>query len=335
MPYVLVFGAGSLGAAYGWVLSRDVGESNVTAVCRSNYDAASEAGFTIHSKLWGDDIKFKPRVARTVDDAVTQCPDHFSYVVVAAKAIPTSPSTAELIKPAVVDRDTVIVLIQNGIGIEEEYATLYPNNPILSTVAYFPATQVSPGVVHHQEVETLHVGTYPASAPAQHKEAAQGFVELIGRCKATAKLHDDVQRERWSKLLVNGSWNPVSALTRLRDRQFIDSKKPDGKNGEHALAFIRDVMLEIAAVAQAYGYRDIDAELVEFQIQRAAVRQLPGIQTSMLADALEGKTMEVDAIVGNAVRLAREKGVPVPMLRTIYLLANGLSESFARRKASS
>ncbi|OTA60773.1 6-phosphogluconate dehydrogenase C-terminal domain-like protein [Hypoxylon sp. EC38] len=345
MPKALLFGAGSLGTCYAWVLAKALGENNVTAVCRSNYDEASRNGFTIHSGLWGENIKFKPRVARSVDDAAKQSASDeqpfFDYVVIAAKALRTNPPIAELIGPAVARGETAIVLIQNGIGIEDEYVARYPDNPILSTAVYFPATQVSPGVVRHKEIEMLHVGTYPAAAPQSHKEAARQFVELIGKGGATAKLHDDVQRERWAKLLVNAAWNPVCALTRLRDREFIDANASlrlgvEDKHGKgDGLQFIRDVMLEIAAVAQAYGYADVNEELVDFQIKRAAVRDLPGIQPSMLSDAFEGRIMEVDAIVGNAVRMAREKGVAVPMLRTIYLLANGLSESFARKKASS
>ncbi|KAI2471674.1 6-phosphogluconate dehydrogenase C-terminal domain-like protein [Annulohypoxylon bovei var. microspora] len=344
MPKVLLFGAGSLGAPYAWVLSNAIGQDNVTAICRSNYDEASRNGFTIHSKLWGDNLRFKPRVARSVAEAAEQPNDGekpvFDYVVIAAKALPTTPSIAELVGPAVTSGRTGIVLIQNGIGIEEEYAKLYPDNPILSTVAYFPATQVKPGVIHHREIETLHVGTYPAGAPAAHKKAARQFVELLGRGGATGKLHDDVQRERWGKLLVNAVWNPACALTRLRDRQFIDANRsldlgPGPGPGENAggdgLGFVKEVMLEIASIAQAYGYADVDEKLVDFQMNRAAVRELPGVQPSMLMDVFESRSLEVDAIVGNAVRLARKKGVAVPMLKTIYLLANGLSDSFTRK----
>ncbi|KAI1654435.1 2-dehydropantoate 2-reductase [Daldinia decipiens] len=343
MPKVLIFGTGSLGTCYAWALSNAVGQDNVTAICRSNYEFASRNGFTIHSNLWGDNLHFQPRIARSVAEAVQQlaldAQPFFDFVVVATKVVPTDPSIEELIGPAIAKGRTAIVLLQNGIGIEDEYAQLYPDNPLLSTVAYFPATQVSPGVVHHKEVETLHVGTYPAAAPTKHKEAAREFVELLGKGGATAKLHDDVQHKRWGKLLVNGSWNPICALTRLRDREFVEVSLSldlgaEDKWGD-GVRFVKDVMLEIASVAQAYGYSDVDEEVVDFQIGRAVVRDLPGVQPSMLGDAFESKSMEVDAIVGNVVRLARKKGLAVPMLRTIYLLANGLSGSFSRKKLQS
>ncbi|KAK6851743.1 6-phosphogluconate dehydrogenase C-terminal domain-like protein [Apiospora arundinis] len=324
-PRVLVFGTGSVGSVYTYLLSKAIPASNITAICRSNYEDATKYGFTIHSTLWGKDLNVKPTIARTVEDAVALSNDEpFDYVVISSKAIPTQPSTAELIRPAV-SENTAIVLIQNGVGIEEPYVKMFPNNPLVSTVVYLPATQIQPAVVEHKEVELLHLGTYPAvDAPPRAKDAAKAFADLLTAAGATAKLHDDVQAERWTKLLVNASWNPICALTRSRDQQFLASDA-------EALDFIRDVMREIASVAGAYGYGDrVNEEMIEFQIGRASVREAPGVQPSMLADALAGKNMEVDAIVGNAVKLAKQKGVAVPMLRTVYLLARGLDSSFSR-----
>ncbi|KAI1162333.1 2-dehydropantoate 2-reductase [Nemania serpens] len=335
-PRVLIFGAGSLGIVYTWVLSRAVPESNLTAVCRSNYDAASRDGFTLHSTLWGQDLSVRPQVVRSVSEAVAQPQSQpFDYIIVTAKALPTTPSTAELIRPAITPGRTAVVLIQNGIGIEEEFARLYAGDdvPILSTVAYIPATQTAPGVVRHDILEHLHIGTYPASGvPETHKRAAQAFVDLLTAAGATATLQDDIQAQRWGKLLVNASWNPICALTRLRDKQFAASARREGEGENEALRFVRDVMLEVASVAQACGYKDVNEELVDFQMGRAAKRVLPGIQPSMLADALESKTLETDAIVGNAVRIARKKNVPVPLLRSVYVLVHGLSASFSLAK---
>ncbi|KAK8092063.1 2-dehydropantoate 2-reductase [Apiospora hydei] len=336
-PRILVFGTGSIGAVYTYLLSKAIPASNITAICRSNYEDASKYGFTIQSTIWGNDLNVKPRIARTVEEAVALSNgEPFDYVLVCSKAIPTTQSTAELIRPAVSTSEqhkTAIVLIQNGVGIEEPYAQAFPENPLISTVVYLPATQVRPAVVEHKEVELLHVGTYPADADADAKKAASVLVELLTAADATAKLHDDIQAQRWTKLLVNASWNPICALTRSRDHGFLSSGSNDGEEGE-PLEFIRDVMGEIASVAQAYGYGNVNEEMIEFQIGRASVRKAPGIQPSMMADAMAGKSLEVDAIVGNVVRLAKQKGVAVPMLRTIYILARGLDSSLSRQEAA-
>jgi 2-dehydropantoate 2-reductase len=96
---------------------------------------------------------------------------------------------------------------------------------------------------------------------------------------------------------------------------------------------VRAVMLEIAAVAQAVGYPDVSDEKVEWQMDRAKARSLPGIEPSMMADALAGREMEADAIVGNAIRIADTKGVKVPLLKANFALLKALNESYKREQA--
>ncbi|KAI1268599.1 2-dehydropantoate 2-reductase [Xylariaceae sp. FL1019] len=334
MTKILVFGTGSLGTVYTWVFSNAIPESDITAICRSNYDAASKDGFTINSTIWGKGLRVRPRVVRSVDE-VAEDGMLFDYVVVTAKALPATPSVAELIKPVVTKGRTSVVLVQNGIGIEEEYVKVLGDDvSIISTVVYLPATQTSPAVVEHDEIEHLHVGTYPSDAPETHKASAKSFVELLHTGGASATLKDDIQAERWKKLVVNASWNPICALTRLRDVQFVESGSEEKENKDRETTkFIRDVMMEVASIAQACGYNNIGGGFVDFQLNRALKRSSPGVQPSMLADAFDSRTLEVDAIVGNAVKIAKEKGVDVPLLRTIFFLAQGLSASFSQKRA--
>ncbi|KAI1431413.1 2-dehydropantoate 2-reductase [Xylaria sp. CBS 124048] len=336
-PRILIFGTGSLGITYGWVLSRAVPESNITAVCRSNYDIAMKEGFVLNSTIWGNDHHMRPRVVRSVSEAITQSQEPFDYILVTTKVLPSTASTPELIRPAITPGKTAVVLVQNGIRIEDEYARLYTGDdvPILSTVAYLTAHRTAPNVASHEMLEHLHVGTYPAAGvPATHKLAAQAFVDLIKSGGATAILHDDIQAQRWDKAVINGSWNPICALTRLRDKEFLDfgqGKAKQGGKDEHG-RLIRDVMLEIASVAQACGYKNVNEKAVDFILERTVRFTSPGIKPSMLVDAIEERSLEIDAIVGNVVKTADEKDVPVPLLRTVYLLAQGLSGSFSLAK---
>jgi len=317
-PRILIFGTGSIGAVYTFVLSRVLPAANIVSICRSNFEAVFQNGFTIHSSVWGENQTVRPVVVRSALEAAELDPhSSFDYVIVCSKALKTTPSTAELIKPAV-SSHTTIVLIQNGIGIEEPYFELFPDNPLLSTVVYLPATQTSPGIVHHKEVELLHIGSYPASP---NTELAQRFSDLLRSAGASTQVHVDVQFERWTKLLVNASWNPICALSRSRDVEVLNSNP-------EAQEVVRGVMLEIAAVANACGYAGIDTSMINFQLGRATSRPLPGVQPSMMADALSGKKMEVEAIVGNVIKVAKEYGVKTPMLRMIYVLASALNNGF-------
>lgn len=316
-PRILLFGAGGVGTVYLWLLSKT---SSTTAVCRSNYATAKRDGFTINSSIFGQNIHFRPHVVRSCEEAAASAaPAPFDYIVVSSKAIPGT--VPPLIAPAVTPGRTVLVLLQNGIGIESEYAAAFPQNPIVSTVLYFPATQRPPCVVTHGEIERLELGAFPASAPPTH---AAAFAQLVTDAGATALTHDDVQQVRWTKLLLNASWNPICALARSKDTAVLASSSS-------ADAVVEAVMHEIRAIAAAHGYAISDAT-VRFELGRARAR-IPldaGIEPSMLQDVLAGRRIEVEAIIGNAVRMARDKGVRCDRLELLYVLAKTLDEHLGR-----
>ncbi|KAI4640002.1 hypothetical protein J4E93_008801 [Alternaria ventricosa] len=316
-PNILLFGAGSVGTVYLYLLSK---VATTTAVCRSNYEVVKKDGFTINSSIFGQNLHFRPNVVRDCGEAASQSSDPFDYIIVCSKAIPDT--VPKLIAPAVTPGHTAIILIQNGVGIEEEYLKAYPNSPIISAVVYMPATQRPAGVIKHGEVEKLQVGSYPSSAPSK---CAEAFTELVTAAGATAEFYEDVQHKRWMKLLVNASWNPMCALALSKDTEILTAS-------EEADGVVLAVMLEIRDIAAAYGY-EITREQVDNQLSRAQAR-IPtnaGIEPSMLQDVQSNRRIEVEAIVGNPVRMGKEKGVACVRLEMLYILAKALDFQIGRR----
>jgi len=322
-PKVLLHGSGAIGTIYVYLLLK--AGCDVTAVCRSNYDTASAIGFTIDSDMYGKGIHIKPKVVRSPAEAATEGP--FDFVIVTTKVLPgPKPSTPEIIKPVVSDK-TTIVLIQNGIGIEEEYAAAFPSNSLISGVIWLPVTQVSPGHVTMGNTHILHLGTYSATSPgSQAYQSAEIFRDTLSSAGLTPTLFDDIQERRWIKLLINASWNPICALTLSRDVAYMSSSSM-------AERVAKEVMMEVSAIAQAKGYTSFSEESVDKQLQIARDRiGTKGIEPSMLVDVLNGRRMEVEVILGTPVRIAHELGVPVPRLETMYALAKALDEAMALRQ---
>lgn len=324
MPNILLFGAGGVGITYAYLLHK--GGAHVTAVCRSNYTAAKAHGFTLQSQIWGTQ-SIHPSIVSSVPNAAAHGP--FDYIVVCSKAyVGISPSTAELIAPAV-GPDTAIVLCQNGIGIEEEYVSAFPANTIISGVVYLPVTQVSPGLVVHGELEQLEIGTFPSSTASTTAERTKAqaqtdtFAAIFTAGGGSVKVYADVQERRWTKLITNAAWNPICALSQCSDAAFL-------RTSNTALTIVRRAMLEVVSVARAKGYTNITAETAEWQLSRAVGREKSGgegKEPSMLTDVREGRQrfMEVEPIVGNVVRIAREVGVETATLDVVYVLIKGLS----------
>jgi 2-dehydropantoate 2-reductase len=125
-PKFLIVGAGSVGIVYTYILSRTVPEKDIVAVCRSNHEIASTDGFKLHSAVWGENLQVKPIIVATAAEAVLRNEGRqFDYILISSKCIGPPSTWAEMIRPAAT-QGTVIILLQNGIGIEQPYALLYP-----------------------------------------------------------------------------------------------------------------------------------------------------------------------------------------------------------------
>ena len=322
---VLLFGAGAIGAVYVYTFMQAGAE--VTAVCRSNYEAVKKDGFMMYSVRFGD-VRFRPNVVRVAEDAASPGKP-WDYIVVCSKCLPgSSPSLSEMIRP-VVGPSTAIVLVQNGIGIEAEVAATYPDHPVISCVVYLPSTQIRPGVIDYgatqkETLNMLELGTYPAAAPESHKRAAEHFAALVVKGGGGAMVYDDIQPQRWSKLVVNASWSPITALSLCSDADFL-------RSSPGALDLVRRVMFEVVALASALKIEGVTEEVAEEHLNRHRKRTV-GKEPSMLTDVREGRPFEVEAIVGNTVRLAEEHGVKMPLLDALYALAKGLYEAGERSR---
>lgn len=344
---ILIFGTGGVGSIYAYILSRSPAAS-VTVICRSNYTAVKEHGISIDSDIFGQ-VSFRPEtvvssVAEAAAGAITAATGDqternskaaaeaaesgYDYILVTTKSFP---GTAPLIREAVTPGKTSIVLAQNGIGIEDEYATLYPETNIISGVVYLPTTQTSPGVVRMGPLQELHIGAFPASrstssssssggSETQIPQDVQDFAALFSAGGGDIKTYPDVQAQRWIKLIANAPWNPICALTRLDDGNLL-------RSSPLAEPVIRGVIAEVAAVAASAGY-SLGREVIEAQIARPKKRmETGGKEPSMLTDVREGRRLEVEAIVGNLCRIARRNGVETTRLDMLYVLASGLSYS--------
>ena len=299
-PRALIFGTGGVGCVYGYILHK-AGVS-VTVVCRSNYNVVKEQGILIRSKIFGR-AQYHPATVRTVSEACNHGP--FDFLLVCSKAFP---GTAEMIKEAI-SPQTAIVLAQNGIGNEEDYAQLYPHNTIISGVVYLPVTQVELGIVEHGALERFEIGTYPPKASPNAESQCQQLSDLYKAGGGSAPVFDDVQARRWVKLAVNVAWNPTTALTMCDDANFL-------RSSTYAESMVRKIMKDVGKVASAAGYPNtVTDEAIEHDLQRPKDRlQTGGKEPSMLTDVRHGRAIEVEAILGATLRIGEKHGVETPYL---------------------
>jgi 2-dehydropantoate 2-reductase len=295
----LVIGAGAIGALYGHVIARAGIE--VSVVARSDHDLIVKDGYQIKSVHLGDET-FKPKhVIRKTTDWAEAAPD---LLLVCTKVLDDLDQVS-LLKP-VVGVNTKIILIQNGIDIESPIQAAFPNNEIISALAFVQVSRLAPAVIEHFSYGELTIGTFPKGIG----QGCQQFGQLLEQGGLPGKLTDDVVNARWQKCLWNAPFNPTSALTGPSKTHTI----LDALQGEE---MIRDMMLEVANTAAAAGH-PLPVGIIDQYVQ--ATKDVKPYKTSMALDAQNRRPMETEAILGNTVRIARRLGVATPKLDTLYAL---------------
>lgn len=296
---VIVIGAGAIGAFYGAVLARAGCE--VSVVARSDYDAVARDGYRIRSATLGD-FSFRPvQVVRAAADYRGEA----DYVLCALKDV-RGVDRAALIRPALAAK-TAIVLVQNGIDVEKDIVQALPGHELISAVAYAAVSRDAPGhVEHHSSFTRLILGNYPKGvSPAVERLAA-----LVKKGGTSVQATDDIVGARWQKCAWNTVFNPISALVGgLGAHEIL--------RNEGTTQFVKATIGEVCAIARATGH-PLAEDTAEKHI--AGTLQIPNHVPSMGQDLLAGRPMEVEALLGNAVRIARAHGVPAPRLDALYAL---------------
>jgi 2-dehydropantoate 2-reductase len=306
-PQVLIVGAGAIGAFFGAVLARS--GASVSVVSRSDGDAVRQRGFRIQSPILGS-TTFRPTaVFRNVVEA--SAPD---YLILSTKVLPDL-DRAGLIRPAV-SPNTVIVLLQNGLDIEAAVAEHFPRNELLSCIAFIGVARTPAGEIHHQAAGSLTLGSYPrGSSPA-----AQRLAALFEQGGVKCRLVEDIQTARWQKTVWNAAFNPLSILGSTLDTATLlhdaDSEQ-----------LVRELMREVMKVATADGH-PLPPNLVDQLI--ASTRAMPPYKTSMALDFEAHRPIEIEAILGNAIRTAHRLAIEVPRLEMLYTLARAVERARAQ-----
>ncbi len=320
---VCIFGAGALGGHLAAQLIA-AKSAEVSLVGRGAQLAAiRERGITL--KIDGRELGGKP-VAAT-DDPATLPPQDIVFVALKAQTLPAAAAAiGKLAKP-----DGSVVFLLNGIpwwfnhalpGSKGTLPVLDPDGAlwrevrperVVGTVVYSPNEIVAPGVIVNSNQNRWVIGEPDNSSSARLKV----IVDLISATGIDTKASPDIRAELIRKLTNNASNNTLCALTRL------DSAGMAGDDGLVKLSM--GIIGETLAVAAKLGW-DLRKEINVEQIALRS-RGKAGAKPSTLQDVLAGKSLEIDALLGQTHAFAREFGVATPVIDVCLPLLRGLDAS--------
>lgn len=303
---ILVIGAGAVGAYFGGRLAQ--AGASVSVVCRSDYDAVVRDGYQVKS-IAGDFV-FKP--SQVCRDA-SEYQGLADYIIVAVKALPWI-NVPALLKP-VVHPGATVLLLQNGVEIEAPVLKAMPEIELASGIAYIGVTRCGDGLIDHKGSGKLTIGVYPKEREPSSKLCK--LAALFESVNVGCDISPDIRSARWCKLVWNAPFNPISVLGGGIDtRQIMNDPK--------LVELAEKVMREVAAAGNACGACVPDehiGNMLEY------TRKFPAYKTSMLVDYENGRPLEVEVILGNAVRAAEAHGVEASSLKTLYALLSSVNNN--------
>ena len=303
-----IFGAGAIGGYLGAKLA--LAGLDVTLIARGPHLAAMRKDGLRLIEGEAEHV-VRPRCLADSREAGPQ-----DYVFLTLKAHSLTPAL-DAITP-LLGPETAVVTAQNGIPWwyfyklpgpwqDHRLESVDPGGRIWQAIGpqraigcvVYPACEVvAPGVIRHVEDSRFSLGEPDGTRSQRAVRLARALVGAGLR----APLRGRIRREIWLKLWGNVALNPLSALTRATLAEIC--AQPATR------AFARAVMAEVEAVAAALGERmavDVDARL-------AGAGGVGAHKTSMLQDLEAGRPMEVEALTGAVVELARLTGVATPSL---------------------
>lgn len=294
---ILVMGAGAIGAYYGARLQQ-AGEEVVFCARGENLRAMQERGLDITS-IRGD-LKLE-RVTATADPR-SSAP--YDLILFCVKVYDTEAAAAAL--TGCLAPGGAIMTLQNGVENEARLAELFGAGAVMGGNARIGAELVAPGKIVHKTSGTIEFGELDGGITPR----ADAIAEAMRRAGIFGELSTNIGASRWDKLMWNAAFNTVTALTHRTVGEVLDD--PEG------YALVRNLMEEVRATAAAEGVK-LSGERIA-QVMAHSERNLRPVRTSTLQDLQRGKPLEVEALIGVVVRIARRHGVKTPISEAIYAL---------------
>lgn len=317
MPYtILITGLGALGTVFATFL-KEAGHT-VYALTRAKYLSALADRKLRVTGIWGGHEAVIDGIHRSVDELRDTA---FDLVILTVKSYDTA-AAIEQVKP-LVGKDTLVIVAQNGYGNYETVAGVIGREHALLARVIFGVKLPAPGRAEVTVIaDDVRMGQPEGAIDPGRVRTVAASIDAAGIPTSYA---ENVSAILWDKILYNAALNPLGAVLECTYGQLAENP--------HSRRLMDLIIEEVFRVAQAHdirlNWRTADEYRTHFytRLVPPTAKHFP----SMYYDVKAGKRLEIDALNGAIVRLAREKGITVPTNETIMVLVKA-KEALASQK---
>jgi 2-dehydropantoate 2-reductase len=287
-----VIGTGAVGGYYGAKLAN--AGFDVEFLLHSDYQYVKDNGLKVLS--CGGDFWLKtPQVFSS-----TEKMSKADVVLVGLKTV--RQELLYQILPPLLKEDTLVILIQNGIGLEEDLQKVFPHLSIAAGLAFICSQKNKPGIVEHLCYGSINLGNYSCRDKALFQRVLKDFVD------AGIEAREVEYREaRWKKAVWNMPFNGMTVVLNTTTDKLL--KNP------YTEKLIYEQMKEVVDAAQAVGVQGLDYSFADSMIEmtKAMVPYSP----SMKLDYDFKRPMEIYYLYTRPVAEAKKAGFEMKKLEML------------------
>ena len=287
-----IIGTGAIGGYYGAKLAHAGQE--VHFLLHSDYEYVKQHGLQVDS-CDGSFHLDNVNVYQHAGD-MPQC----DVVLVGLKSVNNN-KLQSLLSP-LLHGETLVVLIQNGIGVEEDVQKMFPGVQLAAGLAFICSAKTQPGLVSHQCYGSINLANYSCQDEALMQTVVDEF-RAAGIETGLVEYHE----ARWKKAVWNMPFNGMTVALHTQTDKLL--KNPSTRQ------LIREQMMEVVRTAQHLGVKNLDESFVAKMIETTDA--MPPYSPSMRLDYDFHRPMEIYYLYTRPLEIARASGCPMPKLEML------------------
>lgn len=287
-----IIGTGAIGGYYGGKLARSGQE--VHFLFHRDYDYVKQHGLQVDSCDGSFHIDQVNAYSSTAE--MPKC----DVVLVCLKST-NNHLLPNMLRP-LLHQQTLVVLIQNGIGLEPDLQQHFPDLQLAAGLAFICSAKTEPGRVNHQCYGQINFGNYSCHDEQQFQQLLDDF-NAAGVKAGTVEY----QEARWKKAVWNMPFNGMTVA--LNTQTDLLLKNPATRQ------LIRDLMEEVVGAARHLGITGLDEAFIDKMIEMTD--EMTPYSPSMKLDYDFHRPMEIHYIYSRPIEIAREAGFHMPKLEML------------------
>jgi 2-dehydropantoate 2-reductase len=299
---ILVFGLGALGTVFATFLKEDGHE--VYGITKEKYLKNIKSKPLEVIGIWGEHRASLDEISSNIQDFKDI---NFDLIILTVKSYDTKKAVKE-IKP-LIGKDTVVLVAQNGYGNYEIVSKEIGKEHTILGRVIFGSKIVEIGKAEVTVIaDPTRIGQPENAIP---EEKIRKIAEIIDKSGVPTKYDKNVYKLLWDKIIYNCALNPLGAILECNYGTLAEN--------EETRTVMNKIIKEIFSVAKAQNI-ELNWKSPDEYIKHFYKNLIPPTAQhypSMYHDLKSKKRLEIDALNGAIVNLAKEKNMEVPVNETI------------------